>query len=159
MIQDTCIMYYVLCIMYYVLGCIMHRCVNVCMCIMYHVSLYICNIYIYAIYQWIYNMCQIHQCVYIYVFSTPAVAISAQPVILESGICYVDLSNYTNEFCKPVQKNPTFAKSIYGCCKCWNLLCGFCNATMCFLWISIKYLQICWPCIAIKSNFIFKKKR
>ena len=37
---------YALCII-----CIMHRCVNVCMCIMYHVSLYICNIYIYAIYQ------------------------------------------------------------------------------------------------------------
>ena len=117
-------MYYALCIMYYAL------------CIMYHVSLYIGNIYIYMqdINKYITCVKKINVCIYIYVFSTPAVAISAQPVILESGICYVDLSNYTNEFCKPVQKNPTFAKSIYGCCKCWNLFCGFCNATMCFFY-------------------------
>ena len=39
---------------------------------------------------------------------------------------------------------------LYGFCKCWNLLCGFCNATLCFfIMIVAKYRNVSscfWYC-------------
>ena len=70
---------------------------------------------------------------------------------IESGICYVDFAYHKKHI--STSKKIEYAIWILQMLESvmWILQCH-----IVFFWISIKYFQICWPCIAIKSNFIFK---
>ena len=51
---------------------------------------------------------------------------------------------------------------LYGFCKCWNLLCGFCNATLCFfLMIVAKYRNVfsCFWYCKIQKKIAEMQKR